>query len=128
MEDIGVNPTPVIAIVDDHASVRDALQNLVRSFGFEAHQFGSAETYLQFSASTPVDCLISDLAMPDVDGLALLAKVKARGDTAAVIVMTALIGPEIRTQALAAGAVAALQKPFDDELLLDSITGALNAR
>lgn len=116
---------PLIAVVDDNASVREGLDNLVRAFGFQTRMFGSAEAYLTFQGAQTVDCLICDVEMPGMGGLELQHTLTERGDRTPVILITALISAEIRARAVAAGAVACLHKPFDEDILLETLTAAL---
>lgn len=119
---------PLIAVVDDNASVREGLDNLVRSFGFRTRMFGSAEAYLTFRGAEAIDCLICDIEMPGMGGLELQHALAERGDRTPVILITALISAEIRARAVAAGAVACLHKPFDEDILLEALTDALPQR
>ncbi len=113
-----------IAIVEDDAPLRDALNNLLGSYGFETSLFDSAEAFLA-ALPAKVDILITDVQMPGMTGLELASVLSARGKAPAVIVTTAILDDEITRRALDCGAIACLLKPFDDAALLDAIGLAL---
>jgi FixJ family two-component response regulator len=117
---------PQIAIVDDDASVCRALKRLVRSLHMDATTFNSGEAFLQTSTATPpfhADCLILDLQMPGMSGLELQSRLAA--SNLPIIFITAHDEGTAREEAIAAGAVAFLRKPFNDELLIQTLTAAL---
>ena len=106
----------LVAIVDDDDSVRGTLQELLRSAGFPSRGFDSAEAA----------CLITDIRMPGMSGLELQARLNAERCKIPTIFITAHGDEEMRFQALRAGAVEFLPKPFDDEVLIESVRAALN--
>jgi FixJ family two-component response regulator len=114
----------LIAIVDDDASVCQGIRTLVRSFGFNAVTFGSAELFLQSEVVPETTCLITDLQMPGLNGLELQDELRSRGYQTPVIVITA--HEKHRTRALSAGAVGFLTKPFNDEALIKCLTAAIS--
>lgn len=117
---------PTIAIVDDDASVCRALKRLIRSLDMHAEAFSSGEAYLELAAATPSfkpDCLILDVQMPKMSGLELQSRIAGTG--VPIVFITAHDEVGAREQALAAGAVALLRKPFDDELLIKTLNAAL---
>jgi FixJ family two-component response regulator len=105
----------LISIVDDNPSVCAGIWTLVRSFGFNAVTFGSAELFLQSGVVPATTCLITDLQMPGLSGLELQEELRSRGCQTPVIVITAYPDEKLRTRALNAGAVGFLIKPFNDE-------------
>ena len=121
---LGVRNT-LISLVDDDAAVRRTTTLLVESFGFHAEAFESAESFLKSGQLHETSCLIVDIQMPGMNGLQLQTRLAAAGYNIPVIFITAYDKEESRQQALQAGAVAFLGKPFTDELLFQAIRGAL---
>jgi FixJ family two-component response regulator len=119
---------PVISIVDDDTSVRVAMTNLVRSLGFAARSFDSAEEYLKSGERHETSCIVSDIQMPGTNGLEMQSRLVAQNDRTPIIFITAFPQPNIRRRALEAGAVCFLTKPFDGETLIGCIEEALRAR
>ena len=115
----------LISIVDDDMAVREAIRTLVRSFGFNAVAFGSAELFLQSEVVPDTTCLITDLQMPGLSGLELQEELRSRGYRTPIIVITAYPDEKHRTRALNAGAVGFLTKPFSDEALIGCLTAAI---
>jgi FixJ family two-component response regulator len=116
---------PYISVVDDDASVREALANLISSVGYEVELYASAEEFLDSSGASVADCLVLDLRMPGMGGLELQRRLAAEGRETPVIVVTAHGDDEARAESIAAGAVAFLNKPFKEETLLGAIDSAL---
>jgi len=117
----------VVAIVDDDESVRGALQGLMKEAGFTAVAFGSAEEFLNSGEQQRTSCLIADIRMPGMSGLELQSKLNAERCRIPIVFITAQGDEKMRMQALRAGAVEFLTKPFDDEVLLDSVRAALES-
>jgi FixJ family two-component response regulator len=115
----------VVAIVDDDAPVRVALEGLLKSAGLTARAFESAETFIESGQQSQVACLIADIRMPGMSGLELQAKLNAEHCRIPIIFITAHGDAQMRMQALRAGAVEFLAKPFNDEALLDTVRAAL---
>jgi len=115
----------VICIIDDDQSVRDATESLVRSLGYTAATFSSAEEYLQSDRVRDSSCLITDLRMPGMSGAELQDVLNADGCTTPIIFMTASRDDRVRTRVLNAGAFGFLRKPFDDQRLIDCLKSAL---
>jgi FixJ family two-component response regulator len=118
--------TPVITIIDDDHSVLVATQLLVTSFGFETRAFSSAEEFLQSSSLNETACLISDIHMPVVSGIELQRVLRSQGRDIPTILMTAFSDENIKSRAIAGGAVCFLLKPFDARTLLACIKTALS--
>jgi FixJ family two-component response regulator len=116
----------LISIIDDQASIREAIGALVQSLGHRTAAFSSAELFLQSEAVLETKCLIVDLEMPGLNGLDLLNELKARGHRTPVIMITAYTDEEHRADALDAGAVGFLIKPFDEDALIKCLTAAIN--
>jgi FixJ family two-component response regulator len=115
----------LVAIVDDDDSVRSALQGLLKAVGLPAQAFASAEEFLKSGQQHQTACLIADIRMPGMSGLELQAQLNAERCRIPIIFITAHGDAKMRMQALRAGAVEFLAKPFDDEALLDSVRAAL---
>jgi FixJ family two-component response regulator len=116
--------TKLVAIVDDDDSVRSTLQELLRSAGFPSRGFESAEAFLGSGDQQETACLITDIRMPGMSGLELQATLNAERCKIPTIFITAHGDEEMRFQALRAGAVEFLPKPFDDEALIESVRAA----
>jgi FixJ family two-component response regulator len=119
---------PRIAVVDDDQSVREALDNLISSVGFEIKLFASAEAFLDSNAPLQTDCAVFDLWLPGISGLELQRKLAADGQSIPTIIITADGNEKARAEALAAGAIAFLKKPFKEEVLLAAIDSALKPK
>src|SRR4051812_13668087 len=118
--------TKIIAIVDDDELVRSALQGLMKSAGFATRTFESAEDFLNSGQHRQTACLLTDIRMPGMSGLDLQATLNADNCRIPTIFITAHGDEKLRVRALRAGAVEFLAKPFDDEVLLESVRAALN--
>ena len=116
---------PIVSIVDDDNSIRDAMKTLVKSFGLEANTFARAEAFLQSGRVEETSCLITDWQMPGMSGVELQELLTARGYSTPIIFMTAFPEQRIRTRVLSAGAVAFLPKPFSEECLIGCLEKAL---
>ncbi len=119
--------SPVVYIVEDDASMRRALERLAQSAGFEAHGFASGGEFLTAEHGSRPACVVLDLRLPDMHGLEMQRRL-ARTDPGLKIVVVTGYGDELtRREALGAGAVAFLAKPFDDGILLEAIRRALRS-
>jgi FixJ family two-component response regulator len=119
---------PLISIVDDDASIRVAMVNLVRSLGFNARSFDSANQYLKSAERHETSCIVSDIQMPGISGLELQSNLAAQDDRTPIIFITAFPTPDIKKRALDAGAICFLTKPFDGQKLVNCIEVALKTR
>ena len=117
----------MVAIVDDDDLMRSALQGLLKSVGLPAQAFASAEDFLKSGQQNEVGCLVADIRMPGMSGLELQAKLNADQCKIPTIFITAHGDEKMRMQALRAGAVEFMAKPFDDEALLESVRAALES-
>jgi FixJ family two-component response regulator len=117
----------VVAIVDDDESVRSALQGLMKAVGLPARAFASAEEFLESGEQQETGCLIADIRMPGMSGLELQASLNADDCRIPIIFITAHGDEKMRMQALRAGAVEFVAKPFDDEALVASVRAALES-
>ena len=117
--------TMSIAIVDDDEAVREAMKSLVRSLGYHASTFGSAEEFLNSEQLDDTSCLITDVQMPGLSGLDMQDRLIARGHRIPIIFITGYADDTARARAMNAGAVAFLSKPYNDNLLLSYLDKAL---
>jgi FixJ family two-component response regulator len=115
----------VIAIVDDDASVQNALRDLVEFSGLSARCFASAEEFLESGEQHNSACLVADIRMPGMSGLELQARLKAERCRIPIIFITAHGDAKMRVQAMRDGAVEFLTKPFDNAVLLETVQAAL---
>lgn len=109
---------PLIAIVDDDDSFREALERFLRTCAFRVRSFASGEAFLQSSELRFVSCLLLDLAMPGMSGLEVKHELGARGLGIPTVFVTAHADDEVEQHLMAAGAIAILPKPVDQQLLL----------
>jgi FixJ family two-component response regulator len=117
----------MVAIVDDDELMRTALQGLLKSAGLLAQSFASAEDFLKSGQQHDTGCLITDIRMPGMSGLELQAQLNADHCRIPTIFITAHGDARMRMQAMRAGAVEFLAKPFDDEALLESVRAAMES-
>ena len=117
--------TKVVSIVDDDDLMRRALEGLLKAVGLPARAFASAEEFLESGQQHDTGCLIADIRMSGMSGLELQARLNAQQIRIPTIFITAHGDERLRMQALRAGAVEFLAKPFDDERLLEHVRAAL---
>ena len=115
----------VISIVDDDESVREAMTRLMRSLGYSAPAFASGESFLRSKRLRGTACLIADVQMPGMSGLELHNRLAASGKPIPTILITAYPDERVRAQALNAGVLCYLAKPFNESELLACIHSAL---
>ena len=115
----------VISIVDDDASVRRSTRRLLRSSGFRAETFASAEEFLESKSPGETACLILDLRMPGMNGLELQRRLSQNGNPVPIIFLSAQASEEDERSALRSGAIQFLRKPVRKEALLGAIRDAL---
>lgn len=116
---------PLISIIDDDQAVREALQRMLRSHGFATAVFASAEEFLLSEQPDRTSCLILDVRMPGMTGMALHDHLIAEGCRIPTILITACPTSGEQERAIATGAVSYLAKPFNEHLLLDTVREAL---
>ena len=117
--------TKIVAIVDDDESVRRALLGLLKAVGLQAKAFASAEEFLDSGQQHNTACLVTDIRMPGMSGLDLQARLNSQNCRIPTIFITAHGDANMRMQALRAGAVEFLAKPFSDDVLLDHVRAAI---
>jgi len=118
-------PDPVIAIVDDDPSAREGLQALIESAGWRAETFGSAQEFLAHLTAEAPSCLVLDLQLPGLSGLDLQKRMAEVGLEIPIVFLTGHGNIPTSVQAMKAGAVEFLTKPFDDEDLLRAMQEAI---
>ena len=117
---------PLIAVVDDDASVREAMMSLMRALGFLAETFPCAEDFLKSDGLPRTSCLIADVRMPGMSGLELYRHLVASGKPIPTVLITAHSDDGVRARALKAGIICYLTKPFREDDLLGCIRSALD--
>ncbi|MGA9996145.1 MAG: response regulator transcription factor [Pyrinomonadaceae bacterium] len=117
--------TPIVFVVDDDISVRESLELLISFAGWQPELFASAEEFLAHSRVSVPNCLILDVSLPDLDGLELQKLIASDRTDMPIIFITGHGDIPMTVQAMKAGAVEFLTKPFDDEVLLSAIQHAL---
>jgi FixJ family two-component response regulator len=122
-----VSKAQIVSIVDDDASVRAAMQSLVRSLGLVAFAFESADDFLRSPRVDDSACLITDVQMPGMSGLDLQDRLIAQGSRIPIIFITAFPEQTIRSRAEAGGALACLEKPFRCGAMVELLRQALAA-
>ncbi len=116
---------PAVSVVDDDASLRRSLGNLLRSVGFGVETFASAEEFLRSARRENTRCVVLDLGLTGMSGLDLLRHLTVADSHIPVVILTAHGDEETRRRSLRAGAVAFLDKPFRSAALLDAVRAAL---
>ena len=111
----------MIYIVDDDESVCRAIKCLLVTFGFDVKTFNSSDNFFSALPNNAKGCLILDIHMPGLDGLQTLKRIIKSGSKLSVIIITADINSRAKEDAIKAGAIGFLQKPFNDQVLVDLI-------
>ena len=121
------NSGPIVAIVDDDKAVGNAIEVLMRSIGLIAKAFSSGEEFLRSLELSRTGCLVVDFDMPNMSGLDLHNNLSRLGKEIPTVMITAYPSDDIRAQALQAGIICYLRKPFDESDLLNCIEAALDS-
>jgi FixJ family two-component response regulator len=119
---------PVIVVVDDDASLRRALARLLRVVGYEVVTFASAEAFLQTGLQMSSNCLVLDVWLPGMSGVALLEHLVSLGSSLPVILITGREDIQVHLRVVQLGAVAYLHKPLDEQCLLKALQQALGQK
>jgi two-component system, LuxR family, response regulator FixJ len=117
-----------IHVVDDDEAMRESLVALLEEAGYRVCAYASAEDLLALGALAESGCVVSDVRMPGMDGLALLRRLRAKGVTLPLVLITAHGDVPVAVAAMKAGAVDFLEKPFEAEALLDAVEAGLRTR
>lgn len=121
------DPDPVVQIIDDDAAVRNRLGSLLDTAGIRARTHESTTAFLAIADSLPPGCIVSEISMPDIDGLELVARLKAMGLGHPVIAMSGSAEVPLVVEAVRRGAIDFLEKPIDDVVFLNIIRAAIDA-
>jgi FixJ family two-component response regulator len=116
---------PLVAVLDDDAGIRKALDRLLRSVGFEVAVFGATQDFLASEVARKANCLILDIRLPRVSGLDFQNQLTATGINVPIIFMTGYGDIPMTVRAMKAGAVDFLSKPFRDQDMLDAVAAAV---
>lgn len=116
---------PHIAIIDDDDHVRSSLDSLLRSYGYSVYLYGDAESFLACGIINDMDCVVSDIQMPGMNGLQMYQQLRARGHETPVIFITASADAAPRQTAARMGACCYLSKPFEGQQLIHCLDEAL---
>jgi len=119
------SPSPIVFVVDDDISVRESLELLIQSQGWQPELFESAQEFLARPRALVPSCLVLDISLPGLNGLELQKRVAAERKDMPIIFITGYGDVPKTVQAMKAGAVEFLTKPFDDEILLTAVRQAL---
>ena len=122
-----MNDKTVIHVIDDDAAMRNSLAFLLDVNGFQPQVYESADAFLGAADRAALDCVISDIRMPGLNGIELVRKLKGEGSACPVILITGHGDVALAVEAMKAGAVDFIEKPFDDAALLGAIRSALDA-
>jgi FixJ family two-component response regulator len=122
---VDLTPAPIISVIDDDASVRAALNNLLKSLGYVVYVFPSAEDFLQSAQLNDSWCVIADVRMPAMSGVELQSRLRAQGSQLPFVFITAVPEDSARARALEDGAICFLTKPFDEGTLIACLGKAL---
>lgn len=125
MQDPEVERKPTVFVIDDEPTMRDSLKFLLQSIGLSVECSASAAEFLAVLDPGRPGCIVSDVRMPGMSGLELLDQLRSRGMAMPLILITAHADVPMAVRALKAGAVDFIEKPFNDQVLLDSIQKAL---
>jgi two-component system, LuxR family, response regulator FixJ len=117
---------PTVFVVDDDDAVRDSLSVLLESAGYTVRPFSSSPAFLDQAASLPFGCALIDIRMPDIDGLDLQEKLRARGIDLPIIIITGHGDVPMAVRAMRAGAIDFVEKPFAEDVILAGIVRALD--
>ena len=117
--------TQLVSVIDDDASLRRSVMNLLQSAGFAVETFASAESFLRDAKAEGSGCLVLDIGLAGMSGLELLSSLRARGSRIPVVVLTVYADRQTRQDALERGAVAFMAKPFGAEALVAAVRAAL---
>ena len=115
----------LISIIDDDELVREAVHDLIRSLGYDAKAFASAEDYLQSDSLGTSSCLVTDLQMPGMSGAELQDRLIAKGDPTPIIFMTAYFDEKVCNRVLKAGGRGFFKKPLDQTAFVQCLEQAL---
>lgn len=115
----------IVHVIDDDAALRDSVAFLLGAAGFSVRLYELAQTFLRELVAIEPGCVITDVRMPGIDGLELLRLLRETGQSLAVIVMTGHGDVSLAVRAMKLGAIDFIEKPFEDEVMIDTVRAAL---
>ena len=115
---------PIVAAVDDDRRVRDSVQSVLESAGYDARPFESGEAFLDSGILSKVACVIADVRLPGIDGIELQSRIRHERPELPIVFVTAHDDDDVRRRAMRDGAIAFMLKPFDGGELLEHIARA----
>jgi two-component system response regulator FixJ len=118
-------PRGIVYVIDDDGAMRDSLEFLLNSAEFEVVLFDSAQAFLNVLPGLQFGCIVSDVRMPDIDGIELLRRLKTQQCRFPVVIMTGHGDVPLAVEAMKLGAIDFLEKPFDDDLLISMVDTGL---
>ncbi|MGJ0507323.1 MAG: response regulator FixJ [Methylocystis sp.] len=118
----------VVHLIDDDAAVRDAVGLLLRTEGFKVQSYDSALAFLKAAPTRAEGCVVTDVRMPEMNGMELIAQMKEQHISIPVVVLTAHADVPLAVEAMKLGAVDLLEKPFEDDALIAAVSAALERR
>ncbi|HEX9184617.1 MAG TPA: response regulator [Burkholderiales bacterium] len=118
-------PEPLVHVVDDESAIRDSLGMLLRSVGLKSRAYAGAQEFLESWHPQAAECLVCDVRMPGMSGLELQEALNARGANLPVVLITGHGDVAMAVRAMKAGASDFIEKPFNDQVLLDAVNRAL---
>ena len=121
-----MQPEPIIYVVDDDDAVRQSLDFLLRTAGFTVRTFESGKVFIESMPSLKSGCIITDVRMPEISGIDLLRRVKAQDADVPVLMITGHGDIALAVEAMKIGAADFLEKPFNDDQLLDAVRATLS--
>lgn len=116
-----MSSTKIIHLVDDEEAIRKSVGFMLRSSGYIVHSYASGTEFLKVASAAGIGCVLLDVRMPKLDGLQVQAAMRERGITMPVVVLTGHGDVSVAVQAMKAGAIDFLEKPFEKAVVLDAI-------
>lgn len=123
-----MNDQRIVHLIDDDAALRDAVSLLLRTEGFKVNAYDSALSFLKAVSPSAEGCVVTDVRMPEMNGIELIAKMKEDRITIPVVVVTAHADVPMAVEAMKLGAIDLLEKPLDSEALINAVSAALDRR
>jgi two-component system response regulator FixJ len=121
-----MQPEPVIYVIDDDEAVRQSIEFLLKTVGISVHGFDSANAFFEVLPGIEHGCVVTDVRMPEITGIDVLREVSEKKPDLPVIIITGHGDVPLAVEAMKLGAVDFLEKPFDDDLLIESVRAALS--
>lgn len=122
------NPPRTVAVVEDDPSMRRSIERLLNAYGFQTQGYASAETFLEADSISTIGCLVVDIHLGEMSGIQLRRRLSSGGSVLPVIFITAVDDEAVEAEALDAGCLAYLHKPFSAKFLISAIDRAISGR